>query len=171
MEVNLAVFIMAVGVLAMVGLYPLGFRESQQSLDDVAGAILADAVLNPLVAALSSTNMSWQTWNNICGGQGKTVPSSGWKAFCTDSDSYIPGNNLNGKDVISKIQSAYSGQGSFDIPESGSSAANGLYYALVAKQTEANTIQLSFRASRRKGQLFVQPFYFTEVHFQGFKEQ
>jgi Tfp pilus assembly protein PilV len=29
MEVNLAVFIMAVGVLAMVSLYPLAFRESQ----------------------------------------------------------------------------------------------------------------------------------------------
>ena len=29
MEVNLAIFIMAVAILGMVALYPLGFRESQ----------------------------------------------------------------------------------------------------------------------------------------------
>ncbi|MGN0852853.1 MAG: prepilin-type N-terminal cleavage/methylation domain-containing protein [Kiritimatiellia bacterium] len=170
MEVNLAVFIMAVGVLAMVGLYPLGFRESQQSQDDVAGAILADAVLNPIVAALSSTNVTWQAWNNVCGGQGKSVPANGWKAFCKDDTSYVPGGTIDGNAVISRVKSAYSGGGSFDFPTSGSSAANGLFYALVMTQTDVNTIRVSFRATRRKGQLFVQPFYYTEVHFQGFKE-
>ena len=38
MEVNLAIFIMAVAVLGMVALYPLGFRESEQSRDDVVAA-------------------------------------------------------------------------------------------------------------------------------------
>lgn len=170
MEVNLAVFIMAVGVLAMVGLYPLGFRESQQAQDDVAGAILADAVLNPIVAALSSTNITWQTWNNICGGQGKSVPTKGWKAFCTDENSYIPGGNITGNEVIGRVRNAYSGGGQFDFPQSGTTAANGLFYGLVATQTDVNTIRIGFRAARRKSQLFVQPFYYTEVHFQGFKE-
>ena len=57
MEVNLAVFIMAVGVLAMASLYPLGFRESQQSRDDVHAAITANEVLGQLSAALSSRNI------------------------------------------------------------------------------------------------------------------
>lgn len=184
MEVNLAVFIMAVGVLAMVGLYPLGFRESQQSEDDVASAILADAVLNPLVQALSSPYMSWSDWNNICGGQGGSVPNAGWRAFCDDR--YRPTGSLNGSEVIGKIRSAYAAaksnssgsrtasgntfaeNGEFPtLPTSGSSDANGLHYALVATQTGIGTIQLSFRATRRKNQLFSQPLYFTEVHFQG----
>ena len=38
MEVNLAIFIMAVGVLAMTSLYPLGFREGVMSLSDVTAA-------------------------------------------------------------------------------------------------------------------------------------
>lgn len=167
MEVNLAVFVMAVGVLAMVGLYPLGFRESQQSRDDVAGALLADAVLNPLVMALSSTNMTWSTWQNICGGQGRSVPANGWKAFCRGS-SYAPISNPSGNAVISKISNAYGGPGSLSVPASGGS---GLYYALVATQTDVGTIRLGFRASRRAGQLFNQPFYYTEVHFQGLKDQ
>lgn len=186
MEVNLAVFIMAVGVLAMVGLYPLGFRESQQSEDDVASAILADAVLNPLVQALSSPYMKWSDWNSICGGQGESVPNNGWRAFCDDK--FRPTGSLNGSEVINKIRAAYNSaksssskgdtqsgnsfkeNGQFpNLPSSGSSEANGLHYALVATQTGIGTIQLSFRATRRKSQLFSQPFYFTEVHFQGSK--
>lgn len=188
MEVNLAVFIMAVGVLAMVGLYPLGFRESQQSEDDVASAVLADAVLNPLVQALSSPYMEWNDFKGVCGGQGRSVPSDGWRAFCDDK--YRPTGSLNGNEVINKIRSAYNSaksnsskgktqsgntfaeNGQFpSIPSSGSSDANGLHYALVATQTGIGTIQLSFRATRRKSQLFSQPFYFTEVHFQGSKYQ
>ena len=38
MEVNLAVFIMATGVLAMVSLYPLAYRENSQSVEDVKAA-------------------------------------------------------------------------------------------------------------------------------------
>ena len=40
-EVNLAIFIMAGGVLAMISLYSCGFRESRQSREDVASAALA----------------------------------------------------------------------------------------------------------------------------------
>ena len=53
-EVNLAMLIMAGGILSIVGLYSLGFRENRQSTEDVAGAAYADAVLSPLVMALSA---------------------------------------------------------------------------------------------------------------------
>ena len=56
-EVNLAIFIMAGGVLAMISLYSLGFRESRQSREDVASSAMADAILNPLVVALSSRDL------------------------------------------------------------------------------------------------------------------
>ena len=42
-EVNLAIFIMAGGVLAMISLYSLGFRESRQSREDVAASAIAES--------------------------------------------------------------------------------------------------------------------------------
>ena len=49
----------------MISLYSLGFRESRQSREDVTAAAFADLVLNPLVTALSSTNITWTAWKSI----------------------------------------------------------------------------------------------------------
>ena len=85
MEVNLAILIMAGGVLAMVSLYPLAFSESRQSSDDIAAAAFADGVLAPLTAALSSPTIKWSDWRNA-------IPTSepqsglpsvrGWLEYC-----------------------------------------------------------------------------------------
>ena len=75
-EVNLAIFIMAGGVLAMISLYSLGFRESRQSREDVASSAMADAILNPLVVALSSRDLKWSEWQSL----GLEKSNSGIKA-------------------------------------------------------------------------------------------
>lgn len=88
-EVCLAMMIMGTGVLSMISLYSFGFRENRQSNEDVAEAAFADAVLNPLVAALSSTNITWTSWKNISlssvessrGGKSYMEPSGGWSAY------------------------------------------------------------------------------------------
>ena len=72
MEVNLAILVMAFGVLGLVSLYSLGYRESSQSREDVEAAALADRTLNALATMLSSTNMTWSQWNSI-----GTLPSGG----------------------------------------------------------------------------------------------
>ena len=54
MEVNLAVFIMAAGVLAMISLYPLAYRENSQSVEDVKAAAYADAAFNQIAGVLSA---------------------------------------------------------------------------------------------------------------------
>ena len=54
MEVNLAILIMAGGVLSVVSLFALGYRENRQSREDVAAAAYADAVLSPLIMACSA---------------------------------------------------------------------------------------------------------------------
>ena len=64
-EVNMAIFVMAIGVLSMVVLYPLGMRESRQSQDDLQQAMLADRVLNQLVAALSHPDIAWSRWKTV----------------------------------------------------------------------------------------------------------
>jgi type II secretory pathway pseudopilin PulG len=64
-EVNMAVFVMAIGVLSMVVLYPLGLRESTQGQADLKQAMFADYVLNQAVAAASQTNITWSQWSSV----------------------------------------------------------------------------------------------------------
>jgi hypothetical protein len=54
-EVNMAVFVLAVGILSMAVLYPLGLRESMQSQSDIKQAMFADYVLSIAVAKASQT--------------------------------------------------------------------------------------------------------------------
>jgi hypothetical protein len=65
MEVNIAVFVMAVGILSMVVLYPLGLRESTQGQADLKQAMFADFLLNQAVAAASQTNVPWTQWRAV----------------------------------------------------------------------------------------------------------
>ena len=194
MEVNLAVFIMALGVLTMVVLYPLGFREGQQSREDMAAADMADSVFNPLVAALSSTNVTWSQWKKICGGDGVLPDNDGWLAYCSNpknnAATFRPKSRSElssmAKNVIKEICSAYRGPGN---PESdisrALSAMSEMGYALVASTPyvlsyedqkpiwyrDYSRIALSFRATHRHAQLFSQPIFYTEVHFQGDPEK
>ena len=188
MEVNLAVFIMAVAVLGMVALYPLGFRESQQSRDDVVEAVLAEGILNPIVATLSATNLTWTQWQSVLGAGGSLLPNNGWMAYCGNEQSLTPKS-------LSEINSI-TGQVLGQLP-SGSFSADGDARSILAKctslkiacalvasygdtptygngrgaygpeVTDRTRITLTLRLARRAGQLFGQPAFYTEVHFQG----
>ena len=181
MEVNLAIFIMAVGVLGMVSLYSLGFRESRQSEEDVASTGIADAFFAPLVAGLSATNMTWSGWCNAvpdvnsdaCNG---LAPQNGWASYVTKMDA-----DNNGSYETFRVNSGWQGlaDGVFNkivgqVPSEyrGSlPAVNADYcYGLVATR-KGSTISLAFRASRRREALMSQPVYYTEVHFQGRTDQ
>ena len=181
MEVNLAIFIMAAGVLGMVSLYSLGFRESRQSVEDVASSGIADSFFAPLVAGLSATNMTWQQWCNAvpsvsrddCNG---LSPANGWAGYVTRIDDNNDGNyetyrvnsGCNGTangvadNILGQVPNEYKGS---------RPSVNGSYkYALVATR-KGSTIALAFRASRRLETLMGQPVYYTEVHFQGRTDQ
>ena len=144
-EVNLAMFIMAVGTLGLVSLYSFGYRENQQSVEDVRGAAVAEVNMNELISALSSTNVTWSQWCGI-----GTRPSKGWGDYAGDGDgkredeTYTP--NLNptatAQGVFGNIVSLGGGSGGqfYD--------GGGLACGLVVHQ----------------------PLYYTEVRFQGLKE-
>lgn len=70
MEVNMAVFVMAIGILGMVALFPLGLREGVQARADLKQAMFADHALNQIVAVLSQTNMTWNVWRSLDGFEG-----------------------------------------------------------------------------------------------------
>lgn len=62
MEVNMAIFVMAVGTLGMVALFPLGLREGVQGRADMRQSMFADHALNQLAGLLSQTNITWSEW-------------------------------------------------------------------------------------------------------------
>lgn len=188
-EVNLAIFIMAGGVLAMISLYSLGFRESRQSREDVASAALADLILNPLVVALSSKDLKWSEWRNlpfkeintgISSGDGsnariQVIPEKGWLAYFTVEGSKSSRKYYVSGDPQDKASQVYGNLVSADktgwnLPGSVSLPAN-MTYALVASRESENSpvITLAVRCVRKnlRNTLMAQPVFSTEVHFQG----
>jgi len=80
----MAVFVMSVGILSMVVLYPLGLRESTQGQADLKQSMLADYVLNQAVAVASQTNITWNQWLAIPKASSDFVsgnPGNQWPSF------------------------------------------------------------------------------------------
>ncbi len=183
MEVNLAIFIMAAGVLAMVSLYPLGYRENQQSKDDVKAAAAADAVLNQLRGALSSRAITWDEWKNAVKSAvnvtGQSERRGGWIAYCETGNGYVPKKRSQVNSLALSVFNSLAGAVNGTQPQW---PLNSDYVcALVAQPGRVripsgssietyddwSRVAISLRVSRNAGALFAQPIYFTEIHFQG----
>ena len=172
-EVNLAMFVMAVGTLGLVSLYTLGYRENQQSSEDVQAAAVADKLLNSMVAALSSTNMTWDAWSKI-----GTVPSGGWLKYVNengqgqtiDNDSQV-NNSETSFNPVNKDKANTLASEAFNaaVSATGSSASfdpQGMVCGIVIHQS-GPTCSIAVRCARRAATLVYQPLYYTEVYFQG----
>ena len=187
MEVNLAIFIMAVAVLGMVALYPLGFRESEQSRDDVVAAAVADGVLNSLVGALSATNITWNSWKNLV--KGRAGNPNGWEDYCQDAKHFVPNDmgsiNAKTKEIATRIGSIVPESPAGDVGQvidagkmacalvvspgrvitgtgSGEFSVGGRNY-----DYDYSRLVLSLRVAGRAQQLFQSPIYCAEVQYQG----
>jgi len=177
---------MAGGVLAMVSLYSLGFRESRQSEQDVAAAGYADAFFAPLVSELSSMSMKWSEWCDVCedpdneaekfcdGIAPKNGTRVGWGAYAesvgNQKSEYfrvVSDPNRLADDVVDRIIGKANDGVSRTKPKFSKSD---IYYGLVATR-RGGSIGLAFRCSKRKELLLSQPVYYTEVHFQGKTDQ
>lgn len=190
MEVNLAIFIMAVGLLAMVALYPLAYRESRQSQDDVKAAAAADCVLNTLTAALSSRNITWEDWVNGIDKAWKLTGDKpregGWLAYCDwKKDSFTPKTrgqiNALAKSVFNELRGINKDYGNNLSWPLGNELACGIvvqWGQIPILSTENNKpkmhmerdssrVSIGIRVTRRAGDLLAQPIFYTEVHFQG----
>ena len=189
-EVNLAVFIMAGGILAMISLYSLGYRENRQSREDVAAAALADDVMNRLVLALSSTNITWKSWKNLPYVDGSS-PKKGartWKDYIQDDVQRYNGETSywrvradpysTARTVFNSVVGAVENDvrkdtrlPSIPCPDTPGSGSGKMTFALVAFRDSENSpvMSISMRAVRasRWRSLMSQPIFFTEVHFQG----
>lgn len=178
-EVNLAIFIMAVGVLSMCALYGLGYRENRQSEEDVYATASADAVLAPLVAGLSSPQLKWNDWTRIgeevsseaaTSGIDARWPGRGWRDYvdvdnANDESHYRVISNPKAKadGVFGQLKGVIGSSG----VSIGSPSVSGDYqYGLVVTRC-GSVVQLAFRMARRTQSLMSQPVFVAEVHFQG----
>lgn len=172
-EVNLAMLIMAGGILSIVGLYAFGFRESRQGREDVAASALADAVVSPLVMAASATNLQWSVFKNI-----ESFPSKqGWGDYIDDTTGVVKENpDAKAKSTYSGFVSALKGaaKGTLQVPEFPQSALNksGLMCGLVViHKRDSAVLTIAFRATDKAGGLMSMPLFFTQVRFQGIIDQ
>lgn len=170
MEVNLAILIMAGGILAMVSLYSLGYRENRQSREDVAGAAIADAVMSPIVMACSATNLKWSVFKDI-----KSFPSDrGWAYYFNSSTGLVDSNPQGtAEQAFSGVMGAMAkaADGSLDVktqfPSSAVSGTGMKCGLVVLHEKNSPIVKIAFRATRQPGMLLSMPMYYTEVRFQG----
>ncbi len=163
LEVNLAIMIMAGGILSILALYGLGQRENRQSREDVAAAAYADAVMSPLVMALSATNITWETFNSI-----KDSPSSnGWGDYVNRSTGLVSSDpTAKAKavfnDVMGKVGSKAKAPGWPTV------SSGGMKPGLVVMHDENSAVvRIAFRAARNSAELLAMPLFYTEVRYQG----
>ena len=161
-EVTLALGLLSVGVLAIIGLYSFGYRETSQSREDVGAAALADAVLGRLSTALSATNMTWSTFKKL-----KSYPNdNGWGA-------YLDGNGRVSGDPSSLASTAYGdcmkdlGREDASLPAMGDFSWG---LVIIRYGAESRIVGLGFRAVRQKSSLMSAPLFYTEARFQGVSE-
>lgn len=64
MEVSFALLIAAVGLLALLSLFPVGLRQGQQASSDTTQAAFAEMVLNAMQAN-ANTITNWNQWCNF----------------------------------------------------------------------------------------------------------
>lgn len=171
MEVNLAILIMAGGILAMVSLYSLGYRENRQSREDVASAAIADAVMSPLVMACSATNLKWTVFSKL-----PNYPSDdGWAHYFNSSTGLVDKNpqSIAESEVFNKVMGDLrnAADGTLDVKTDFPSSAfsgNNMKCGLVVMHNENSpVIRIAFRATHQPGMLLSMPMYYTEVRFQG----
>ncbi|MBO7722132.1 MAG: prepilin-type N-terminal cleavage/methylation domain-containing protein [Kiritimatiellae bacterium] len=174
-EVNLAMFIMAMGTLGLVGLYAFGYRENQQSNEDVQGAAMAEMHLNAMIAALSSTNMTWDAWRSI-----GTQPAEGWGRYAGDGtgtgisaySGQANGTPLNRSACNSTAKAVYDAvMNAAGFTGAGFDPGEMTVGIVVAPSADRRTYSVAVRCGRRAATLVHQPLYYTEVYFQGLRDR
>lgn len=169
MEVNLAILIMAGGILSIVGLYSLGFRENKQSGEDVASSAYAEAVISPLVMAFSATNVTWESFSKI----DRASDSYGWMRYLKDDGSLISNPDNEARQAFTESVGALQVKGGSKFSAawpSSYSSSDWVAGLVVLHDVGSSVVRIGFRASKQKGTILSAPLYYTEVRFQGVVE-
>jgi len=160
-EVNMAVFVLAIGVLSMAVLYPLGLRESIQSQADLKQSMFGDFVLNVAVSAASGPNVTRAQWDStfqVSGEEGSSLSMN------PDSSHFVV------KAVDEAVQAQYKGfkEGhilyeTYAIYCTRAPGSDRIMSIMVRSLDMASNMD----APEKRKRLASQPFYYAEAWFQG----
>lgn len=161
-EVNMAMLIMAGGILALVGLYALGFRENSQSVEDVDGAAIADSILSEVSKCLSHPELKWSQFDSI-----QTIPERGWRDYMDERN----GELICLQDPRSRAKGAFDSLnvGSYGM-QMPSIPGNAKWGMVVSRDEDAAIVTVAVRVSNSAKTLMAQPIYVTQVRFQGVQD-
>jgi len=164
-EVNLAMLIMAGGILSMVGLYAFGFRENRQGREDVKSAAFADAVISPLVMAMSATNVTWNSFKR----EFYFPNENGWAAYFDDDGIVTDDPKRQADNAYSRVKDWLGYNEEMPTYDSSESRSKMTYGIVIMHPRDSATASICFRAAPQGGygQLLAMPMYFTVVRFQG----
>ena len=171
-EVNLAMLIMAGGILSIVGLYAFAFRENRQSREDVAATAVADSVMSPLVCALSATNVTWSSFKVL----GNYPSDNGWGDYLDGSKGVVTQDpQSKAEDVFRSVMGSLDFDGGYDGPKEFPATAmtgTGMSCGLVVQHDKGSAVvRISCRATKLPGALLSMPMFYTEVRFQGLPDE
>lgn len=162
MEVNLAILVMAGGLLSSVALFSLGYQESSRSNEDTASAAYADEVLGRLTLALGDTNLTWTAFNSI----GDYPSSLCWGDYFDSEGDVIGGTEGKASGVFGQVMSKCSASGVSAGWPTRPDYLHGVGL-VVTHDVNSPVVKIGFRASRKERKLMSAPLYYTEVVFQG----
>ena len=170
-EVNMAIFVMATGILSIAVLYTMGLRESVQSQSDFKQVMFADYVLNIAMSAACSTNVSWlewqewaNTWNMAgTGSNGETENMNSLQSvprFIRDSlrpaiDRYASGSGMSSH-TLDQTYAVYC----MLVP-----SFSDQIMGIMMRSLDGETGHMTQDEKRRR--LESQPLYYAEARFQG----
>ena len=162
MEVNLAILVMAGGLLSSVVLFSLGYQESARSNEDTASAAYADEVLGRLTLALGDRNLSWSKFNDI----GDSPSSNGWGDYFDSDGTVMSGTRSKASSVYSSVMGKCGASG---VPSGWPTPPDNLKGVglVIAHDLNSPSVKIAFRACRKEKLLMAAPVYYTEVLFQG----
>ena len=162
MEVNLAILVMAGGLLSSVALFSLGYQESAKSNEDTASAAYADEVLGRLTLALGDVNLKWSDFNGL----GSYPSSQCWADYFDSNGDVISGTSGKAAGVFGSVMSKCSKSGVSSGWPTPPDFLKGVGLVVV-HDANSPVVKIAFRASRKERQLMSAPLYYTEVLFQG----
>ena len=170
-EVNMAILVVATGVLAVAVLYPAGLRESVQSQSDFKQVMFADYVLNIAVAAACSTNVTWQEWS-VWANQYNMMNLNKETKTGMDKFNSVPGFMQNEiKDAIKRYISTQDSRmvddmdGTYAVYCMLVPGFSDQLMGIMVRSLDGDTSKMS--SELRKQRLPNQPLFYAEARFQG----
>jgi len=172
-EVNMAVFVLAIGVLSMAVLYPLGLRESMQSQADIKQSMFADYILNVAVSAASSTNVNWSEWSswaqtyNMAGADAGTPINIGGSTplFVLNAVNQAVGQ-YNGSQLSGFQHTINQTYAMYCVQAQGPSAR---VMGIMVRSLDVDTSKMN--DTEKVTRLQSQPSYYAEARFMGFADK